>query len=84
MACTVLPTSVAVPVGVGVVSSDSADVEAGEPKSTPRIHAGKVMVESPLILLLPAGSSRLKRLQGPSDVVSTVIVTDGAAYLGQQ
>jgi hypothetical protein len=59
MACAVLPARVVEPVGFGVVASDSADVEAGEARSTLLMHAGKIMDESPLILLLPAGSSRL-------------------------
>ena len=52
MACAVVPESVIKPVRFVVVTSDSADVEAEEARSTPLMHAGKVMVGSPLILLL--------------------------------
>jgi hypothetical protein len=59
IACAVLPARVVESIGVGVVASESADVEAVEARSTPLMHAGKMMLESPLILLLPAGISRL-------------------------
>jgi hypothetical protein len=49
-----------VSVGVGMIASGSVDVDAGEIRSTPLMHAGKIILESPTILLLPAsGVSKL-------------------------